>query len=181
MEGRRRLRDLARFYCATSPSGSKDRLSEVALYGEAAQLTDKTAFKPRQPVLATDPVLTTLAQSTALQLKCERCLISLIDDKYQHVIAEATRSISPYDANVHDEGDGLMLGVQALPNNWGVYSTILLAFIGGETIRLLDPLNIANKDAVVISDLLAEGRTCLIPVVRSDIPRLRFYIGVPLL
>lgn len=57
-----------------------------------------------------DLSLTALAQLVALRLNAKRAMISLFDRERQYVIAEATRTLSLQEDDVHAPGDGLWFG-----------------------------------------------------------------------
>ncbi|KAJ5422568.1 CheY-like superfamily [Penicillium cf. griseofulvum] len=57
-----------------------------------------------------DPVLTAFAQLGTLRLDAQRALISLFGRHEQHVLTEATRTLSLQDDGDHDTRDGLWVG-----------------------------------------------------------------------
>lgn len=65
---------------------------------------------PSAPAASHDLALTAFAQLGALRLNCRRAIISLLDRRHQYVIAEATRTLSLQNDQIHDDDDGLWLG-----------------------------------------------------------------------
>lgn len=174
---RLRLRELSKYYCAASPIAGQKLRDE--------QWTDQSfdssaSFVPLHPRLSHDGTLTALAQLAALKLRCQRSIISIIDDSWQHVIAEATQSISTEDVTDHAANDGLIFGAQSLPVNYGICPATLDAFLDERQITLDDPNNTVNRDHLVIADLLKESRTRGAPALRDLPPVLRYYVEVPL-
>lgn len=136
------------------------------LYGSAFRDVPKID-RPEEahtPRASADSTLTALAQLAATRLRATCATISLIDDKYEHVIAEATPELSlhpDHDANA----DALWLGSASLPRSWGVCEQILE--LGGDV-------------ALVINDLTESERYSARSFVVGG-PRWRFYAGAPLL
>lgn len=174
-EQRRRLRELAKYYEVVLPNGSclqsaGDPLPKIEIEG----------FIPALPTLAADPHLTALAQLAACRTASRRCFISIIDHDSQHVIAEATRSISPFNQNVHDADDNLLIGAQSLPLGYAICPVVFDMFRDKSSSPLEDPINKAGKDFVIISDLRSENKTKHLPIIRHMPPVLRYCVGVPL-
>jgi len=85
--------------------------------------------RPRKPRIATDTSLTSFAQLAALRLNCQRCFISLIDDKTQYVVAEATRTIGLESEDIfEDENDRLSFGQTMLDFKTGVCPGTIACF-----------------------------------------------------
>ncbi|KAK5070386.1 hypothetical protein LTR64_000057 [Lithohypha guttulata] len=177
IQERLRVRNLSRYYCALpqrqdNSDGtvfSRDHVSRSAAAGIST------------PCLSTDGALTSFAQLAALKLKCQRSYISMIDDRYQYIIAEATSSISLFDSDDHDVDDQLVVGVAPLPLDAGVCPRTIAAFTGTEKIEFTEPNNVAQRSHVLIEDLLQEGVTKNSPVLAALPPLLRYYLEVPLL
>lgn len=130
---------------------------------------------------SSDSTLTALAQLGALRFNAKRCMISLIDRQTQHVIAEATRTISLQDQAVHDAGDGLWMGVQTLPSGAGLCGTTMtLANASMATIG--KPINEENDDhasPLIVNDLSKDDRFKEKPFVKGS-PFCRYYAGAPM-
>lgn len=122
-----------------------------------------------------DTVLTALAQLGALRLNVNRGLISLLDGRYQYILAEATRSLSLLPAIESDPNDDLWLGSVIIPRSKGVCEHVLSL---GDVIR--EPTH-AHSDipAVIINDLAEDPRFENRSYVLGE-PKVRFYAGVPL-
>ena len=177
LKARLRLRELAKYYCATS---SIVGFNLGSGHGSTQQCATGHDFTPLPARLSPDGNLTALAQLAALRLGCQRSLISIIDDKSQHIIAEATRSVSTSDETEHDPDDGLVFGAQSLPITYGICPATLDAFLGESQLLLDNPNNSADTDHLVITDLLAESRTRGVPALATFPPILRYYVEVPL-
>jgi hypothetical protein len=67
--------------------------------------------------LSSDITLTALTQLGIYRFGCNRSFVSLTDGENQHIISEATASISLRDRERHRELDGLYLGVTTLDLN----------------------------------------------------------------
>lgn len=175
LKQRQRLRELAKYYEAVLPRQRCQRGVNELFSG-----VNINEFKPSPPSLAADPQLTALAQLAALRTDCQRSCISIVDHGAQHIIAEATRSISVFDCNLHDVDDGLLFGAQSLPLHWGVCSSTLGIFSGEPGPFLDKPTSYADKDFVIVADLRSDSETRHIPCVRDLPPILRYYVQVPL-
>jgi len=177
LKQRLRLRELAKYYCAT-PSFPGAQLGSEYDSGQSVGANED--FTPLPARLSPDGNLTGLAQLAAWKLGCQRSLISIIDDKSQHIIAEATRSISTSVAAEHDPDDGLLFGAQSLPVTYGICPTTLDAFLEGRQLLLDNPNDFGGSDRLVITDLLAESKTRNVPALVNSPPILRYYVEVPL-
>ncbi|KAF3047311.1 hypothetical protein E8E11_009196 [Didymella keratinophila] len=123
---------------------------------------------------STDSTLTALCQLAALRMNAQRALVSLIDDKYQHVLAEATPQTSLRGGVPPGEGSkSLWLGSVSIPRSWGVCEQVLA----------LDAGNIAageGASVIINKDLLDNDRYAQRTYVR-DGPQVRFYAGAALI
>lgn len=172
---RKRLRELAKYYEAVLPHSSQppspyEQLPKLEIEG----------FTPSVPNLAADTHLTALAQLAACRTGCQRCFISIIDQDAHHVIAEATRSISPFNQHDHSADEGLLIGAQTLPLGYGICPVIFDIFMEKGSSGLEEPVNEANKNFAIIADLKAEGKTKYLPIIRQLPPVLRYCVSVPL-
>ncbi|OQD82382.1 hypothetical protein PENANT_c022G04500 [Penicillium antarcticum] len=87
--------------------------SHYAPFDNASQNT----FKP-QP--SRDTALNSFAQLGAIRLGARRAFISLFDRTHQHVVAEATPSLSLVGSHARDQRDQLRLGCCVLPKEKGL-------------------------------------------------------------
>ncbi|KAJ5131571.1 uncharacterized protein N7515_007610 [Penicillium bovifimosum] len=71
------------------------------------------------PQASRDSALNSFAQLGTFRLGTERALISLFDRTHQHIIAEATPSLSLIGGNMQDDRDRLRLGCCVLPKDRG--------------------------------------------------------------
>ncbi|KAJ9605284.1 hypothetical protein H2200_009941 [Cladophialophora chaetospira] len=166
---RKRLNELFRYFHATSR----------AIQSKPPDIESSSDYSQYLPRLAADPNLNALAQLGALRLNCERSFISLIDSQHQHIIAEATRSISLYDAEIHTPGEQLSMGETPLDLFAGVCAGTMPIFTsqaGGK----IDTQNIyADQSRYVINDFTQEDLYKDRPYV-VGYPHMRYYAEVPL-
>lgn len=132
--------------------------------------------------MSTDPVLNSLLQLVVLKLKGDRAFVSLIDDQFQFIVAEATKSISLVDGLCHDEGDGLCIGTRPLALDAGICAATMPAFITeppteGPSIHTSNIY--ADTTRYVINDLTIEDLYKFRPYVIGH-PHMRWYAEVPL-
>lgn len=132
------------------------------------------------PRLSPDSTLTALTQLGVYRFGCNRSFVSIIDGKQQHLIAEATASISLRDADHHLPDDGIYLGVRTLDLEWGVCPHAIRLFTGQDPSRVTDTENItANRTRNIIRDFTIEEFYNNRPYVLNW-PYFRFYAEVPL-
>lgn len=147
---------------------------------ECAQNAPRGDEQPSVGNLSTDITLTALAQLGVHRLACNRSFVSIIDDGNQHIIAEATGSISLRDKDKHLPNDGIYLGARSLDLIWGVCPHAISLFTGRDMSCAIDNDNItANRTRYIIRDLKQEEMFKDRPYVRAW-PYMRFYAEVPL-
>ncbi|KAJ5496706.1 hypothetical protein N7463_008693 [Penicillium fimorum] len=163
-----RIRDLSKYYCTfDQPSTAADSVDEAPR---------KTSF----PRLSNDTTLTALTQLGVYRFGCNRSFVSIIDGENQHVIAEATASISLRNKDLHLPDDGIFLGVSTLDLEWGVCPHAIRLFTGQDPSQILDTENItANQTRNIIRDFTKEDFYKDRPYVLNW-PFFRFYAEVPL-
>lgn len=172
---RKRIQELAKYYEAVLPHASDLKDTD-----EAFPKVEIEGFTPALPSLAADTQLTALAQLAACRTACQRGFISVIDLDAQHVVAEATRSISPFNQEHHDVGDHLLVGAQSLPLGYAICPVIFDIFRGNSSSPFEIPTNKADKDSVIIADLRDEARTKHLPIIQHFPPAFRYCVAVPL-
>ncbi|KAI2680652.1 hypothetical protein DTO027I6_3834 [Penicillium roqueforti] len=165
-----RIRDLSKYYCTfdqpVSTSADPDQ------HDISQDLTS--------PRLSNDTTLTALTQLGVYRFGCNRSFVSIIDGENQHVISEATASISLRNKNLHRADDGIFLGVNTLDLQWGVCPHAIRLFTGQDTSQILDTENItANQTRNIIRDFTKEDFYKDRPYVLGW-PFFRFYAEVPL-
>jgi hypothetical protein len=111
---------------------------------------------------------------------CNRSFVSIIDDENQHVISEATASVSLRNTDHHLPDDGIFLGVRTLDLQWGVCPHAIRLFTGQDPSHVQDTENItANRTRNIIRDFTKEDfykdRSYVL-----EWPFFRFYAEVPL-
>ncbi|KAK7717038.1 hypothetical protein SLS57_006445 [Botryosphaeria dothidea] len=127
------------------------------------------------PRACKDTALTAFAQLGALRLDVNRGLISLLDGRYQYILAEATRTLTLLPNIEPDPEDDLWLGSVIIPRSKGICEHVLSL---GDMVH--EPSNAdPHVPAVIINDLADDPRFWNRPYVRSE-PGVRFYAGVPL-
>lgn len=133
---------------------------------------DNTTFTP---VPSRDSALTSFAQLGACRLGTQRVIISLFDRTHQHVVAEATPSLSLVGGKVANDQEYLRLGCCVFPKGRG-----LCNLVSGLSVSTHSPEGVVmDKSAVVIPDLSDDDpvRSSLLAAL-SDV---RFYAGVPII
>ena len=124
--------------------------------------------------------MTALTQLGVYRFGCNRSFVSIIDGENQHVISEATASISLRNKDLHLPDDGIFLGVNTLDLEWGVCPHAIRLFTGQDPSQVLDTENItANQTRNIIRDFTKEDFYKDRPYV-LDWPFFRFYAEVPL-
>ena len=132
------------------------------------------------PQLSADPALTAFAQLAALRVDCERTFISLIDSEEQHIVAEATRSISLNNSTRCAPGDGLSFGWTKLDLMEGVCGGTIKVLTADHCNGNVQTDNIfADQTRYVINDFTKEERYRDRPFV-TGFPFMRFYADVPI-
>ncbi|EAT92190.2 hypothetical protein SNOG_00695 [Parastagonospora nodorum SN15] len=122
--------------------------------------------KHHAPKPATDASLAAFGQLAAMRLSAARSLISLIDDEYQYILAEATPKTSLKADSPLNKDDNLIFGHVRLPRRWGICE------------KLLEPSALVEEGIIVINDFSKEGQYLNRSYVQEG--RMRFYAGVPL-
>ncbi|KAJ6119974.1 hypothetical protein N7523_004254 [Penicillium sp. IBT 18751x] len=153
-----RIRDLSRYYCTF----------------------DQDAWSIDSPRLSPDSTLTALTQLGVYRFGCNRSFVSIIDGEQQHLISEATASISLRKEDDHLPDDGIYLGVRTLDLEWGVCPHAIRLFTGQDPSRVTDTENItANRTRNIIRDFTKEDFYNNRPYV-LEWPYFRFYAEVPI-
>ncbi|KAF7712770.1 Uncharacterized protein PECH_007344 [Penicillium ucsense] len=162
------------------PSTTRNQDAENSEAAKAQSKALKGDERPTAGILSTDITLTALAQLGVLRLAGNRSFVSLIDGGNQHIIAEATASISLRDHTRHAPNDGLYLGTRTLDLLWGVCPQTIALFTGRDTSSVIDNENITgNRTRYIIRDLLKEECFRDRPYVQAW-PFMRFYAEVPI-
>lgn len=169
-----------RYYCTfRRPSAPSTAVQCV----EGTQSDNGSLQKDEQPTardLSSDITLTALAQLGVHRLGCNRSFVSIIDGDNQHIIAEATASVSLRNKDRHLPNDGIYLGARTLDLVWGVCPQTIRLFTGQDMSCAIDTSNItANRTRYIIRDFTQEDCFKDRPYVR-EWPHMRFYAEVPL-
>ncbi|RAQ67514.1 sensor histidine kinase [Aspergillus flavus] len=173
---RERIRELSRYYCTL------DRIPSLPQFDSGQQTTAAEEDVDKDsPRLSSDITLTALSQLAVLRFGCNRAFISIIDDGNQHIIAEATGSISLRDKDQHAPDDAIYLGVRTIDLAWGVCPHTISLFTGQDMSKAVETPNmIANSSRFVVHDFTQEDFFKDRPYVVGW-PYFRFYAEVPLL
>ncbi|KAJ5162029.1 hypothetical protein N7492_007421 [Penicillium capsulatum] len=127
-----------------------------------------------------DTSLTAFAQLGALRLNARRAVISLFDRSHQHILAEATRTLSLQTGQPDHDDDRLWFGVRSLPREYGICSHIVdiprVRVKGRSDTTSLEQI---RKMALVVPDVREDPRFQGTGLV-ADFPNARFYAGVPI-
>ncbi|KAE8150867.1 hypothetical protein BDV25DRAFT_153576 [Aspergillus avenaceus] len=165
---RERIRELSKYYCTL------DRIPTLNEHEEQQQEEDDS------PRLSSDITLTALSQLAVLRFGCNRAFISIIDDGNQHIIAEATSSISLRDRDQHRPDDAIFLGVRTIDLAWGVCPHTIALFTGQDMSNAIETPNmIATRSRFIVHDFTQEDFFKDRPYVVGW-PYFRFYAEVPL-
>jgi GAF domain-containing protein len=113
--------------------------------------------------------LTALVQLIAWRLGMQRAIVSVVDDKAQYFLAEATKSLHLSDATQHEIGDAIWMGC------------------GGGTTRsnalcantIMTEPEQDQYACFSVEDLSKDERFCRLPYV-AGAPNFRYYAGTPL-
>lgn len=166
----RRIRDLSRYYCTfRQPPASPDD-PPLPINNDSAD---------GGPSLSDDIVLTALVQLGVYRFSCNRAFISLIDGHSQHILSEATASISLRDCRNHLPNDGIYLGVTTLDLVFGVCPHAMKLFTGEKVPQLQNTPNMtATPSRFIVRDFTLEEDFKNRPYV-TGWPYFRFYAEVP--
>ncbi|KAL2839368.1 hypothetical protein BJY01DRAFT_28611 [Aspergillus pseudoustus] len=168
---RERLREVAKYYCIVDRRSTADDNDIQPLQGDQQPDHNKR--------LSPDTALTALARLGVLQLSGNRAFVSIIDEANQHVIAEATASVSLGNVNKHQTNDGLYLGTRSLHLGWGVVPQTIKFFTNQNPSTPIETDNlIANPTRYVVRDFTKEEVYKDRPYVIGW-PHMRFYAAVP--
>ncbi|RDW60240.1 hypothetical protein BP5796_11846 [Coleophoma crateriformis] len=157
---RRRVQELLRYYQPSSSDVHNVDLDNVKL--------------------SPDPTLTALAQVGALRTNCDRSFLSLMTKDSQHILAEATRTISLIDKENHGPGDRVFLGARTLDLEWGVCPSTIKVFTSTDgSLNVSTPNVTAKSSSYVMNDMSLEECFKDRPYVKG-FPYMKFYAEVPL-
>jgi GAF domain-containing protein len=129
-----------------------------------------------QPEASRDKSLTAFAQLAAFRLDVRRCMISLIDSNRQYILAEATKTVSLFQAQAERPEDEVWLGNAVLNKTDAVcYHTFSSTYTAKE--KNGDTL---TAECMVVPDCRLDPRFADKDYVVSE-PGVRFYAGVPII
>lgn len=166
-----------RYYCALDrPPTQEPSTGDGRSPGDAPQGDEQ----PSACDISADITLNALAQLGTHRLQCNRSFISLIDGSNQHIIAEATKSVSLRNKDSHLPNDDIYLGVRSLDLKWGLCPHTIRLFTGQDLSYTAETDNItASRTRYIIRDLTKEDCFQDRPYV-LEWPHFRFYAEVPL-
>jgi signal transduction histidine kinase/GAF domain-containing protein len=128
------------------------------------------------PRSSTDTALSAFAQLATLRLGTRRALISLIDRTEQHVLAEATQTLSLQSDLVHDDRDELWFGCTTFPRALGLCEEALSAPSSRVS---ASPSSSLSFVPMVVNDITKNPRFKGKPFLALR-PSVRFFASVPL-
>ncbi|KAL4876766.1 hypothetical protein BJY04DRAFT_222774 [Aspergillus karnatakaensis] len=180
---KKRLRELSRFVSSTNtPYYCTVRQPSVFSEGTPEPVAPVAEEEKASGVayLSSDITLTALTQLGAFKFGCMRSFVSLIDGENQHIISEATTTISLRDRDRHAPNDGLYLGVTTLDLIFGVCPHAVKLFSGFDVPHLQNTVNVtANSSRYIVRDFTLEDYFKERPYV-TEWPYFRFYAEVPI-
>lgn len=131
-----------------------------------------------EPLPSRDPSLIAFAQNVVFRLNIRRCMISLLDNDRQYVLAEATRSHSRAYPNGRS-GDEIWLGSAILNRPDAMCEHSLLSKCRAQEVQHDERRFTA--DGMIVNDCHANDRFAgRSYVTQEGGSRVRFYAGVPL-
>lgn len=159
-------RDMTRTQQKPTAAARKRERDVYLLYGSAFRdlPTIEAPDQDHVPRASADSTLIALAQLTATRLQVARACVTLIDDSYQHFLAEATPTLA-LRPKPEDAAAALWLGNVSVPRSWGICEEVL---------------ELRTDAALVIGDIPQDQRYAQKSFVK-DGPKWRFYAGVPLI
>ncbi|KAJ5563431.1 hypothetical protein N7535_008595 [Penicillium sp. DV-2018c] len=171
---KQRIRELSKYYCTF------DQQDVLHANPDPEQIESASQKTTRRIRLSADTTLTALTQLGVYRFGCNRSFVSIIDGEQQHVIAEATASISLRNKDKHQPNDGIFLGATTLDLEWGVCPHVIRLFTGQDTSLVQNTENItADQTRNIIRDFTKEDFYKNRPYVLGW-PFFRFYAEVPL-
>ncbi|KAJ5792792.1 uncharacterized protein N7503_008770 [Penicillium pulvis] len=136
---------------------------------------DHDSNKKFVPQPSKDPALTSYAQLSAIRLGTERALISLFDRTHQHVLAEATPTVSIVGGHTTNDSERLKLGCCVFPKERGLCYYV-------ETSRSQDKENGRKDSALVSLDVAKDERFTTNKLqLLGPLSDVRFFAAVPIL
>ncbi|KAE9373800.1 hypothetical protein N431DRAFT_407507 [Stipitochalara longipes BDJ] len=131
--------------------------------------------------VATDTALTALAQLCAHRLNCQRSFISIITDAEQYLAAEATRTVSLKDEDVHEvDDDAIFLGQCTINFEWGVCPGTIACFTSPDGSLDVNSRYIkATRSYYVMNDMSALEDFKDRPYI-AGWPYMKYYAEVPI-
>lgn len=119
--------------------------------------------------------MVSFAQLGAFRLGAQRALISLFDRAYQHVLAEATPTLSLVGGHSRDDRDRLRLGCCSFPKDRGLCHLVSgLPSLEHDQVRW-----VMNGSAVVVPDVMEDWFES--GQLLDELSDVRFYTAVPII
>ena len=135
-----------------------------------------TGLSRQQLNTVNDRALMAFAQLATHRLDVNRCTISLLDNKNQYVLTEATRTLSLISLTAEDDDDQMFLGASVMDPHDLICEH---AFTSSYTVTD-DCGNEHMVEAFVVNDLAQHDLFKNRSYVAGD-PHIRFYAGVPII
>ncbi|GES62958.1 hypothetical protein ATEIFO6365_0014007400 [Aspergillus terreus] len=137
---------------------------------------DRASSENFTPQPSPDAALTSFAQLAAIRLGADRALVSLFDASYQHVLVEATPTLSLVGGHVRNDGEQLKLGACVFPKERGICQF-------AETVPLREhQRNSPDSEAttVVVLDASKDGRLDR-SKLHAALSDMLFFVVVPII
>lgn len=125
------------------------------------------------PSSSGDAALTAFAQLGALRCNTKRAIISLVGREQQHIIAEATRSLSLQSDKVHNLNDQLWFGCGTFAKELGICSKAVDCFLDKLATDDVPDASHQGTHVEVVHDLSKDVRFNKLPYVVAS-PAVRF-------
>ncbi|KAF2833606.1 hypothetical protein CC86DRAFT_311533 [Ophiobolus disseminans] len=122
------------------------------------------------PRPSADSTLSALAQLATFRLAASRAIISLVDDKREYILAEATPHMSLRPEAPGDAPKALWLGSVSVPRTWGICEKILNIDLQAFPANALP--------ALIVKDIRESTELSERPYFKAT--KVRFYAGAPL-
>lgn len=169
-------REFYRYVTSVTSQGETNRLRYIPPEQSTCQYApfDRAGDDDFTPQPCADPALTAYAQLAAIRFGAERAFISLFDRTHQHILAEATPTLSLVGGNVATENERLSLGCCVYPKEKGVCH-----HVESTSRQSRKDGNRTDESAVIVLDLTQDKRFDRSKLLGA-LANVRFLIAVPI-
>ena len=137
---------------------------------------DRASGDDFTPQPSQDSALTSYAQLAAVRLGTERAFISLFDRTHQHVLAEATPTLSLVGGRVANEPERLGLGCCVFAKERGICHYVESTPLGGYR----EDDSVVNDSTLVVLDV-SQDKRFRSSELQAALSGVRFYTAVPII